>query len=121
MGTVPIKTHEKKGQRSHRPQGRCQLKVSPECPHPLRCRSTNEGIDGDRRGAVERWCDNCEHPNSSLLRVVLIAEIIRAEEEDLLAMADIFDEMGLLQLDDDDNDDPPSDDESPKASLRRIK
>ncbi|ETX02487.1 MAG: hypothetical protein ETSY1_03390 [Candidatus Entotheonella factor] len=69
---------------------------------------------------MERWCDNCEHPNSSLLRVVLIAEIIRAEEDDLLAMADIFDEMGLLQLDDD--DDPPSEDPSPsKASIRRIK
>jgi hypothetical protein len=69
---------------------------------------------------VQRWCDNCEHANSSLLRVVLIAEIIRAEEDDLLAIADIFDEMGLLQLDDDD-DDPPSDDQHPKASLRRIK
>jgi hypothetical protein len=68
---------------------------------------------------VERWCGNCEHPDSSLLRVVLIAEIIRAEEDDLLAIADMFDEMGLLQLDDD--DDPPSDDEYPKASLRRIK
>ena len=68
---------------------------------------------------MERWCDNCEHPNSSLLRVVLIAEIIRAEEDDLLAIADLFDEMGLLQVDDD--DDPPSNDENPKASLRRIK
>ncbi len=89
-------------------------------PHPLSCHGTNQGTDGDRRDAVERWCDNCEHPNSSLLRVVLIAEIIRAEEDDLLAMADIFDEMGLLQLDDD--DDPPSEDPSPsKASIRRIK
>lgn len=72
---------------------------------------------------MEQWCDNCEHPNNSLLRVVLIAEIIRAEEDDLLAIADLFDEMGLLQLDDD--DDPPSDDSYPnnhnKASLRRIK
>lgn len=69
---------------------------------------------------MERWCDNCEPPNSSLLRVVLIAEIIRAEEDDLLAIADMFDEMGLLQLD---NDDPPSNDKDkhPKASLRRIK
>jgi hypothetical protein len=79
----------------------------------------HQGIDGDRRDAVERWCDNCEHPNSSLLRVVLIAEIIRAEEDDLLAIADLFDAMGLLQVDDD--DDPPSNDENPKASLRRIK
>jgi hypothetical protein len=79
----------------------------------------HQGTDGDRRDTVERWCDNCEHPNSSLLRVVLIAEIIRAEEDDLLAIADLFDEMGLLQVDDD--DDPPSNDENPKASLRRIK
>ncbi len=69
---------------------------------------------------MERWCDNCEHPNSSLLRIVLIAEIIRADEDDLFAMVDIFDEMGLLQLDDDD-DDPPSDDQHSKASLHRIK
>ncbi len=91
----------------------------PRTPHPLSCHGTDQGADGDRRDVVERWCDNCEHPNSSLLRVVLIAEIIRAEEDDLLAMADIFDEMGLLQLDDD--DDPPSDDPSPKATIRRIK
>lgn len=69
---------------------------------------------------MERWCDNGEHPDGSLLRVVLIAEIIRAEEDDLVAIADIFDQMGLLQLDDDD-DDPPVNDEHPKASLRRIK
>jgi len=68
---------------------------------------------------VKRWCGNCAYPESSLLRVVLIAEIIRAEEDDLLAIADVFDVMGLLQLDDD--DDPPSDDQLPKASLHRIK
>lgn len=68
---------------------------------------------------MEQWCGNCEHPDSALLRVVLIAEIIRAEEDDLLAMVDIFDEMGLLQPDDD--NDPPSNGQYPKASLRRIK
>jgi len=50
---------------------------------------------------------------------VLIAEIIRAEEDDLVAIADIFDKLGLLQLDDD--DEPPFNDAHPKASLRRIK
>jgi hypothetical protein len=68
---------------------------------------------------VGRKCDNCEHPDSSLLRVVLIAEIIRAEEDDLLAIADLFDDMGLWQLDDD--DDSPASGEPSKASLRRIK
>jgi len=68
---------------------------------------------------VERKCDNCEHPDSSLLRVVLIAEIIRAEEDDLLAIADLFDDMGLWQSDDDDV--PPADGEPSRASLRRIK
>ena len=67
-----------------------------------------------------RKCDNCEHPDSSLLRVVLIAEIIRAEEDDLLAIADLFDDMGLWQLDDDD-DVSPANGEAPKTSLRRIK
>ena len=76
-------------------------------------------MDGDRRYAVERKCDNCEHPDSSLLRVVLIAEIIRAEEDDLLAIADLFDDMGLWQSDDDDVS--PANGEPSRASLRRIK
>lgn len=91
----------------------------PERPRPPELPRHESRDRWGRRDAVERWCGNCEHPDSSLLRVVLIAEIIRAEEDDLLAIADMFDEMGLLQLDDD--DDPPSDDEYPKASLRRIK
>ena len=48
----------------------------PRPPHPLSRHGAFRGTDGDRRDVVEQWCDNCEHPNSSLLRVVLIAEII---------------------------------------------
>jgi hypothetical protein len=91
----------------------------PRTPHPRSCHGAAPGIDGDRRYAVERKCDNCEHPDSSLLRVVLIAEIIRAEEDDLLAIADLFDDMGLWQSDDDDVS--PTDGEPSRASLRRIK
>ncbi len=68
---------------------------------------------------MERWCDNCEHPNSSLLRVVLIGEIIRADEADLYAIADVFDELGLLDLPDE--DEPPSNEPPTRRSLHRVK
>jgi hypothetical protein len=78
-----------------------------------------EGFDGKGETHVERHCDNCEHPNSSLLRVVLIGEIIRADEADLYMIAEVFDELGLLDLSDE--DEPPSDDSPPPRTLHRIK
>ena len=68
---------------------------------------------------MERHCDNCEHPTSSLLRVVLIGEIIRADEDDLYILAELFDEIGLLRLSDE--EDRPSDDRPSKRNLHRIK
>ena len=68
---------------------------------------------------VERRCDNCEHPTSSLLRVVLIGESIRADEDDLYLLAEVFHELGFLELSDE--EDSPSDDPPPKRNLHRIK
>lgn len=45
---------------------------------------------------MERFCTHCDNPDSSLLRVVLIGEIIRADEATLSTMAEIFQALGLL-------------------------
>jgi hypothetical protein len=70
-------------------------------------------------------CEYCDQPDVSLLRIVLIGEIIRAEEETLYTLAGVCEALGLMQLsDDDDNDDPSPLAEAPKRSqgkLRRIK
>ena len=68
---------------------------------------------------MEQRCDNCEHPTSSLLRVVLIGEIIRADEDDLYMLAEVFDELGLLELTEE--EDSPSDDPPSRRNLHRIK
>ena len=52
---------------------------------------------------MERSCNHCDHPESSLLRIVLIGEIIRADDATLYTMAEIFQGLGLLELSDEDN------------------
>jgi hypothetical protein len=52
---------------------------------------------------MERSCIHCDHPDSSLLRIVLIGEIIRADDATLYTMAEIFQSLGLLELPDDDD------------------
>jgi hypothetical protein len=71
-------------------------------------------------------CEYCDQPDTSLLRIVLIGEIIRAEEDILYTLAGVCEALGLIQLSDDGDDDddfsPPV--ETPKRSqgkLRRIK
>jgi hypothetical protein len=70
-------------------------------------------------------CEYCDQPDVSLLRIVLIGEIIRADEDTLYTLAGVCEALGLMQLSDDDDDDdfsPPA--ETPKRSqskLRRIK
>lgn len=68
---------------------------------------------------MQQRCKNCENPDSSLLRVVLIGEIIRAEEADLYILAELFSELGLLELCED--DDTPSGDQPAKRNLYRVK
>jgi hypothetical protein len=45
---------------------------------------------------MERTCRHCDHPSSSLLRIVLIGEIIRADDATLYALAEVFQTLGLL-------------------------
>ena len=52
---------------------------------------------------MERTCMHCDHPDSSLLRVVLIGEIIRADETTLTALANVFQALGLINLYEDDD------------------
>jgi hypothetical protein len=40
----------------------------------------------------------CDNPDASLLRVVMIGEIVRAEEADLYAMAEALDALGFMHL-----------------------
>jgi hypothetical protein len=71
---------------------------------------------------MDRPCDHCDHPDSSLLRVVLIGEIIRADDDTLYAIAEIFEALGVLQLADDDTPPTPSGTtQSRKHRLRRVK
>jgi len=51
---------------------------------------------------MERSCTHCDHPDSSLLRIVLIGEIIRADEATLSTMVEIFHSLGVLELSDED-------------------
>lgn len=69
---------------------------------------------------MERSCSRCDHPDSSLLRIVLIGEIIRADEATLYAMADLFQSLGLLDLSDDDVPDVPPVTQK-KRGLRLVK
>jgi len=46
---------------------------------------------------MERSCGHCDNPDSSLLRIVLIGEIIRADEATLYTIAEIFQTLGLLE------------------------
>jgi len=70
----------------------------------------------------ERPCEHCDSPDSSLLRIVLIGEIIRADDRMLYTLVDICETLGLLEFAEMDEDDAAE--ESPKQSkpcLRRIK
>jgi hypothetical protein len=71
---------------------------------------------------MDRPCDHCDHPDSSLLRLVLIGEIIRADDDTLYAMAEVFEALGLLQLTDEDTPPTPSGPTKPgKHRLHRVK
>ena len=71
---------------------------------------------------MDRPCDHCDHPDSSLLRVVLIGEIIRADDDTLYALAEVFEAFGLLQLTDEDTSPTPSGTaKHGKRQLRRVK
>jgi hypothetical protein len=43
-------------------------------------------------------CPHCDQPDASLLRLVLIGEILRADETLLALLADLLQQSGLLRL-----------------------
>jgi len=49
-------------------------------------------------------CPHCDQPDTSLLRLVLIGEILRADEPWLAFLADVLQETGLLEL----SEEPPA-------------
>ena len=56
-------------------------------------------------------CPHCDQPDISLLRLVLIGEILRADETRLALLADIMQACGLLAL--------SAEAEEPAAARRR--
>ena len=47
---------------------------------------------------MQQPCSYCDQPNASLLRLVLIGEILCADESLLVLFADVMQRSGLLQL-----------------------
>jgi hypothetical protein len=71
---------------------------------------------------MERPCDHCDHPDTSLLRVVLIGEIIRADEDTLYTLAEVCEALDLMQLSEDDDDSgPPETGKRVARNLWRVK
>ena len=70
---------------------------------------------------MERSCSHCDNPDSSLLRIVLIGEIIRADEVTLYTMAEIFQTLGLLELSPEDEVPKGKQVAQEKTRLRLIK
>lgn len=69
----------------------------------------------------EHACIHCDQPDSSLLRVVLMGEIIRADEATLTAMAKVFQAFGLLDLTEEEAALIPKQSGQPSRSLRLVK
>jgi hypothetical protein len=51
-----------------------------------------------RRRQGHSPCPHCDQPDTSLLRLVLIGEILRADETLLVLLADVLQASGLLYL-----------------------
>jgi len=49
---------------------------------------------------MKQPCPHCDQPDMSLLRLVLIGEILRADETRLVLLADVMQQSGLLHLSD---------------------
>jgi hypothetical protein len=80
---------------------------------------------GWRATSMDEHCQ-CDNPDASLLRVVMIGEIIRADETDLYDMAEVLDTLGFMHLSDSDVEPPPQPTTPPtrkkaKKFLRRVK
>ena len=51
-----------------------------------------------RGGQAHPSCPHCDEPDISLLRLVLMGEILRADETQLVLLADVLQQTGLVQL-----------------------
>jgi hypothetical protein len=49
---------------------------------------------------MQQPCPHCDQPDMSLLRLVLMGEILRADETRLVLLADVMQQCGLLHLSD---------------------
>jgi hypothetical protein len=49
---------------------------------------------------MQQPCPHCDQPNISLLRLVLMGEILRADATQLVLLANVMQRSGLLQLSD---------------------
>ncbi len=47
---------------------------------------------------MEQFCSRCDKPDSTLLRIVLIGEMIQADDTSLYAMAEGLQRLGLINL-----------------------
>jgi len=65
---------------------------------------------------VQQPCPYCDQPDASLLRLVLIAEILCADESLLVLLADVMQQAGLLQL----SDEPKAPQVQPQKGTLRI-
>lgn len=81
------------------------------------------GSDKSTKGDAmrEHACVHCDHPDNSLLRVVLIGEIVRADEATLTAMAKVFQAFGLLDLTEEEAALIPKQPVQPSRILRLVK
>lgn len=67
---------------------------------------------------MDQSCEYCDHPDSSLLRVVLIGEILRADDRMLYTLAEVCETIGLMQLSEDEQE--PSSREIRQRIKRRL-
>ena len=70
---------------------------------------------------MKRSCSHCDNPDSSLLRIVLIGEIIRADEATLYTMAEIFQTLGLVEFSQEDDGAEVEQVAQEKTRLRLVK
>jgi len=49
---------------------------------------------------MQQPCPHCDQPDISLLRLVLMGEILRADATQLVLLANVMQRSGLLQLSD---------------------
>jgi hypothetical protein len=67
-------------------------------------------------------CEHCDQPDTSLLRVVLIGEIVRADEATLYTLAGVCEALGLMEFSDEEEDfEPPETPKRTRGKLRRVK